>query len=106
VGKKNNKDVRARERERERPKEREEKDSFVRWRDETVIVPGYQPYTLPAIHPTKQVRPSERFGRPLARARARSLSRLSLSLGLLGRLCLLPGLVLAALGTKKLYGSQ
>ncbi len=65
-----------------RKREREEKDSFVRWGDETVIVPWYHPYTLPFIHPTMQVRQSERFGRPLARARARSFSRLSPSLGL------------------------
>jgi hypothetical protein len=38
------------------PKEREEKHSFVRWGDETVIVPWYHPYTLPSIHPTKPVR--------------------------------------------------
>lgn len=65
---------------REKEREREEKDSFVRWGDETVIVSWYHPYALPFIHPTKQVRQSERFGRPLARARA--LSLLSLSLGL------------------------
>lgn len=67
--KKNNKD--------EHEREREEKDSFVRWGDETVIVPWYHPCALPFIHPTKQVRQSERFGRPLARARARSLALLS-----------------------------
>lgn len=60
---------------RTREREGVEKDSFVRLGDETVIFLWYHPYTPPFIHPTKQVRQSERFGRPLARARARSLAR-------------------------------
>jgi len=82
---------RTRERHIHTPKEREEKDSFVRWGDETVIVPWYHPYTHPtkpvrqsewyhpSIHPTKPVRQSEWFGRPAARTRALSLLSLSLS---------------------------
>jgi hypothetical protein len=78
---------------RTREREGVEKDSFVRLGDETVIFLWYHPYTPPFIHPTKQVRQSERFGRPLARARARSL--LSLSLSRLVRTALLVALACA-----------